>query len=148
MNIIHFKGESFCFRTNVLYYINASYKSFADPLLVIFEYIPNGDLLGYLKKSLNIDNDYHKDPHVKPQTSLTTLQLMKFSWQIADGMEYLSSKEVIFFKKKNLKGTNDFEFFSYLRNHLIFIPSVISMHVILSLFKNSEISRTVQKFLQ
>ena len=124
------------------------YKSFADPLLVIFEYIPNGDLLGYLKKSLNIDDDYHKDPHVKPQTSLTTLQFLKFSSQIADGMEYLSSKEVIFFKKKNRKGTNDFGFFSYLRNHFIFIPSVISMHVILSLFKNSEISRTVQKFLQ
>ena len=76
------------------------YKSFADPLLVIFEYIPNGDLLGYLKKSRNIDDDYHKDPHVKPQTSLTTLQFLKFSSQIADGMEYLSSKEVIFFKKK------------------------------------------------
>ena len=62
------------------------YKSFADPLLVIFEYIPNGDLLGYLKKSRN-----------------TTLQLMKFSWQIADGTEYLSFKEVIFFKKKKIE---------------------------------------------
>lgn len=69
-------------------------------MLVIIEHIPYGDLLGYLKKSRNIDDDYYSDPDVKPQTSLTSLQLMKFSWQVADGMKYLSSKKVIFFKKE------------------------------------------------
>lgn len=75
-------------------------KSFTDPLLVIIEHIPYGDLLGYLRKSRSINDDYYNDPDVKPQTSLTFLQLMKFSWQVADGMKYLSSKKVMFFKKK------------------------------------------------
>ena len=37
---------------------------------------------------------YFKDPDVKPQTSLTAQQLIRFAWQIADGMSYLSSKKV------------------------------------------------------
>ena len=34
---------------------------------------------------------YYKDPDIKPQTNLTSQQLIKFAWQIADGMSYLSS---------------------------------------------------------
>lgn len=67
----------------------------SDPLLVIIEHIPYGDLLGYLRKSRNVDDNYYSDPDVKLQTSLISLQLMKFSRQVADGMEYLSSKEII-----------------------------------------------------
>ncbi|XP_066025219.1 fibroblast growth factor receptor 4-like isoform X2 [Pocillopora verrucosa] len=67
----------------------------SDPLLVLIEYVPYGDLLGYLRKSRQLEDNYFKDPDIKPQTSLTSQQLMKFSWQVADGMHYLSSKNII-----------------------------------------------------
>lgn len=65
-----------------------------EPIHVIIEYVPYGDLLGYLRKSRGMNDIYYKDPDVKPQTSLTSQQLMKFSWQVADGMSYLSSRNV------------------------------------------------------
>ena len=67
---------------------------FLEPLLVLIEYVPYGDLLGYLRKSRGLNDTYYKDPDIKPQTSLTSQQLMKFAWQIADGMSYLSSNNV------------------------------------------------------
>ncbi|XP_078379646.1 uncharacterized protein LOC144662658 [Oculina patagonica] len=66
-----------------------------DPLLVLIEYVPFGDLLGYLRKSRGLNDTYFKDPDVKPQTTLTAEQLMKFAWQVADGMCYLSSRKII-----------------------------------------------------
>ena len=60
-----------------------------EPLLVLIEYVPYGDLLGYLRKSRGLNDTYYKDPDIKPTTSLTSQQLMKFAWQIADGMSYL-----------------------------------------------------------
>ena len=65
-----------------------------DPLLVLIEYVPYGDLLGYLRKSRGLNDTYFKDPDVKLQTNLTAEQLMRLAWQIADGMFYLSSKKV------------------------------------------------------
>ena len=65
-----------------------------DPLLVLIEYVPYGDLLGYLRKSRGLNDTYFKDPDVKPQTTLTAEQLMRFAWQVADGMLYLSSRKV------------------------------------------------------
>ena len=65
-----------------------------DPLFVLIEYVPFGDLLGYLRKSRGLNDTYYKDPDIKPQTNLTAEQLMKFAWQVADGMCYLSSKKV------------------------------------------------------
>jgi len=67
---------------------------FSEPLLVLIEYVPFGDLLGYLRKSRGLNDTYYKDPDIKPKTSLTSRRLMKFAWQIADGMSYLSSKRV------------------------------------------------------
>ena len=64
-----------------------------DPVLVLIEYVPFGDLLGYLRKSRGFKDTYFKDPDVKPQTSLSSLQLMNISWQLADGMAYLSSRK-------------------------------------------------------
>ena len=60
----------------------------------LIEYVPFGDLLGYLRKSRGLNDTYYKDPDIKPQSSLTSQQVMKFAWQIADGMSYLSSKLV------------------------------------------------------
>ena len=67
---------------------------FLEPLLVLIEYVPYGDLLGYLRKSRGLNDTYFKDPDIKPRTNLTSEQLMKFAWQIADGMSYLSSRSV------------------------------------------------------
>ncbi|XP_066024439.1 fibroblast growth factor receptor 2-like isoform X2 [Pocillopora verrucosa] len=67
----------------------------SEPLFVLIEYVPFGDLLGYLRKSRGLNDTYYKDPDIKPQTNLTAQQLMKFAWQIADGMSYLSSIPVI-----------------------------------------------------
>ncbi|PFX23726.1 Tyrosine kinase receptor Cad96Ca [Stylophora pistillata] len=67
----------------------------SEPLLVLIEYVPYGDLLGYLRKSRGLNDTYYKDPDIEPNTNLTSQQLMKFSWQIADGMSYLSSKSII-----------------------------------------------------
>ena len=61
---------------------------------MLIEYVPYGDLLGYLRKSRGLNDTYYKDPDIKPQTGLTSQQLMKFAWQIADGMSYLSSRSV------------------------------------------------------
>ena len=65
-----------------------------DPLLVLIEYVPYGDLLGYLRKSRGLNDTYFKDPDVKPQSNLTAEQLMRFAWRVADGMFYLSSRKV------------------------------------------------------
>lgn len=62
--------------------------------MVIIEYVPFGDLLGYLRKSRGLDDTYYNHLDAKPQTNLTSQQLMKMAWQIADGMSYLSSRNV------------------------------------------------------
>ncbi|XP_022800745.1 fibroblast growth factor receptor 2-like isoform X1 [Stylophora pistillata] len=67
----------------------------SEPLLVLIEYVPFGDLLGYLRKSRGLNDSYYKHPDIEPKTNLTSQQLMKFAWQIADGMSYLSSIPVI-----------------------------------------------------
>ena len=69
------------------------YALFSEPLLVLVEYVPYGDLLGYLRKSRGLNDTYYDDPDIKPKTSLTSQQLMKFAWQIADGMSYLSLRK-------------------------------------------------------
>ena len=69
------------------------YALFLEPLLVLIEYIPYGDLLGYLRKSRGLNDTYYEDQDIKPKTSLTSQQLVKFAWQIADGMSYLSLKK-------------------------------------------------------
>ncbi|KAL9964194.1 hypothetical protein ACROYT_G027792 [Oculina patagonica] len=66
-----------------------------DPLLVLIEYAPFGNLLGYLRKSRGLNDTCFKDPDVKPQTSLTAEQLIRFAWQVADGMFYLSSIKIL-----------------------------------------------------
>ena len=74
--------------------IACNYIILADPLLVLIEYIPYGDLLGFLRKSRGLKDNYYKNPDIKPKTTLTSQQLIQFAWQIADGMEFLSSNKV------------------------------------------------------
>ena len=62
--------------------------------MVMFEYIPYGDLLGFLKRSRGLDDQYFNDPDIKPTSSLTSEQLLKFAGEIADGMAYLEARKV------------------------------------------------------
>ena len=89
-----YKGNESKFTHSSLKQLFFNVDTFLEPLMVIIEYVPYGDLLGYLRKSRGLNDTYFKDPDIKPQTSLTSQQLMKFAWQIADGMSYLSSKSV------------------------------------------------------
>lgn len=61
---------------------------------MLIEYVPFGDLLGYLRKSRGLNYTCCKDLDIKPQTNFGSQKLMKFAWQMADGMSYLSSKYV------------------------------------------------------
>ncbi|XP_068690219.1 receptor-type tyrosine-protein phosphatase F-like [Montipora foliosa] len=61
--------------------------------ILIMEYLPCGDLLGYLRKSRGIsDKHYHGKLEVAP---LKTYDLMSFSNQIATGMVFLASRGII-----------------------------------------------------
>ncbi|XP_067044403.1 fibroblast growth factor receptor 1-like isoform X2 [Acropora muricata] len=63
--------------------------------LVVVEYAQYGDLLGYLRKSRGVHDNYYSDSSVKPRSTLTSKQLLKFAWEVSDGMEYLSMKKII-----------------------------------------------------
>lgn len=62
---------------------------------MLIEYVPFGDLLGFLRKSRGLNGTYFVDPDIKQQTNPMSQKLIKFVWQIAEGMSYLSSKSVI-----------------------------------------------------
>lgn len=61
---------------------------------MIIEYVPYGDLLGYLRRSRGVSDCYYDDPDIKPMTSLTSEEMLKFAWQISDGMRYISFNKV------------------------------------------------------
>ena len=63
--------------------------------MVLIEYVPYGDLLGFLRRSRGQKDDYYNTPDEKPKTHLTLQQLMKFALEIADGMTFLSSNNVM-----------------------------------------------------
>ena len=59
----------------------------------MLEYLPYGDLLGYLRKSRGIEDAYNTGER-RPSSALTEKDLLSFAWMIADGMNYLSTMEV------------------------------------------------------
>ena len=60
------------------------------------EYLPFGDLLGYLRKSRGHSDNYNKGDK-KPESKLTARDLLSFAWMIADGMQYLAKMQVIWY---------------------------------------------------
>lgn len=82
-------------RLTVLHDLFESLPHCVDGPFVIIEYVPFGDLLGYLRRSRGVSDCYYDDPDIKPTTSLTSEQMLKFAWQISDGMRYISSKKVL-----------------------------------------------------
>ena len=57
------------------------------------EYLPYGDLLGYLRKSRGINDNYNTGEK-RPNSRLTEKDLLSFAWMIADGMNYLATMKV------------------------------------------------------
>ena len=64
-----------------------------DPLLIVLEYLPYGDLLGYLRKSRGHSDSYNTGEK-KPASKLTAKDLLSFAWMIADGMHFLAKMKV------------------------------------------------------
>ena len=75
-------------------YFESSFNHSIENPYVIIEYVPYGDLLGYLRRSRGLHDCYYEYPEIKPATYLTSEQILTFAWQIADGMQYISSKRV------------------------------------------------------
>ena len=75
-------------------YFESSFHHSIENPYVIIEYVPYGDLLGYLRRSRGLHDCYYEYPEIKPTTNLTSEQILTFAWQIADGMQYISSKRV------------------------------------------------------
>ncbi|XP_068720263.1 tyrosine kinase receptor Cad96Ca-like isoform X2 [Montipora capricornis] len=68
-------------------------KCFSLHPILIMEYLPRGDLLGYLRKSRGIFDKYYRGKLQVAQ--LGTYDLMSFSNQIATGMVFLASRGII-----------------------------------------------------
>ena len=64
-----------------------------DPVLIVLEYLPYGDLLGYLRKSRGMEDTYNTGEK-RPNSTLSEKDLLSFAWMIADGMNYLSTMKV------------------------------------------------------
>lgn len=71
-------------------------KTFSEPIFIILEYISNGKLLSYLR-SHRADGTYYNQ---SSQTSdefkekLSSSDLISFAYQVAKGMEFISSHGV------------------------------------------------------
>ena len=61
----------------------------------MLEYLPYGDLLGYLRISRGHSDSYNSGEK-KPTSRLTAKDLLSFAWMIADGMMYLADMKVRF----------------------------------------------------
>ena len=73
------------------------FSVFIEPLLVVIGFVPFGDLLGYLRKSRGKDDRYFNDPDIKPQTNLTSKELLRFARDVACGMEFFALNKVSVF---------------------------------------------------
>ncbi|CAB4028798.1 proto-oncogene tyrosine- kinase receptor Ret-like, partial [Paramuricea clavata] len=78
---------------NVVSLIGAVLNEVNCPFVVV-EFVPFGDLLGYLRKVRGVQDSCYFDADHQPKTKLCTSQeLMKFAIESAQGMEYLSMKK-------------------------------------------------------
>ncbi|EDO36551.1 predicted protein [Nematostella vectensis] len=63
-----------------------------EPMFLIVEYLPYGDLLHYLRKRRGKSIDMDVMSVKEEDDVLTSGDLMAFAWQVAQGMEYLSKR--------------------------------------------------------
>ena len=62
-------------------------------MLIILEYLPYGDLLGFLRRSRGKEDKFTTG-ELRPNSSLKSNDLLKIAWMIADGMAFLARKKV------------------------------------------------------
>ena len=67
---------------------------FAEPYLLVMEYVMFGKLLEFLREQRSKNNYYNFS---SDNDHLTSRDLTKFAFQIANGCEYLQSKGVSYF---------------------------------------------------
>ncbi|XP_064401936.1 uncharacterized protein LOC135347802 isoform X2 [Halichondria panicea] len=100
------ENEYSCFVVNMVGCVTAR-----EPFLLVLEYVRHGDLLKYLRAmKAKLRNTQIASPYLEPQGAYSTLSpkdiyedlelledkdLLEFSRQIAAGMEYLSSLDII-----------------------------------------------------
>ena len=63
------------------------------PMMLVLEYTPYGDVLGYLRKSRGVEDQFYCSPECCQQ-EVTSYDLLSFAQQIASGMSFLASKKV------------------------------------------------------
>ena len=61
--------------------------------MIIMEYTPYGDLLGFMRKSRGME-DRHRIGEQLNVTELSNYDLVKFAQQVACGMQFLKSRGV------------------------------------------------------
>ncbi len=90
----------------VIKIIVSKYSLFADPMLLVMDFAPMGNLLNFLRANR------HVTPHQMMSSShvtLTNRHQVVFALHVANGMAYISSKEVhklFIFSKYHTINTN------------------------------------------
>ncbi|XP_072166114.1 tyrosine kinase receptor Cad96Ca-like [Diadema setosum] len=67
----------------------------SDPWYLIMEYLPNGNLQGYLRQIRTGESSAPEYKNIRKMTNIPPNDLLTFGVQIARGMEYLASKACI-----------------------------------------------------
>ena len=67
---------------------------YTEPPLLILEFVPYGDLLGYLKKSRGETDNYYNLKSAENPRKIPAQQLYRFASDIARGMEFISANQV------------------------------------------------------
>ena len=67
--------------------------SISDNLTIIMEYVPCGDLLGYLRSSRGLHDEHYKSEK-SPINDLSSVELMSFAEQVASAMVHLERHKV------------------------------------------------------
>ena len=65
----------------------------SEPVTLIMEYLPHGDLLGYLRNSRRLKDKFYLAAE-EIDVELTTYDLLSFAKQVASGMSFLASMKV------------------------------------------------------
>ncbi|XP_066024802.1 fibroblast growth factor receptor 1-like isoform X2 [Pocillopora verrucosa] len=68
--------------------------STCTPMMLVLEYAPYGDVLGYLRKSRGVEDQFYCSPECCQQ-EVTSYDLLSFAQQIASGMSFLASKKIL-----------------------------------------------------
>ncbi|CAH1269110.1 FGFR1 [Branchiostoma lanceolatum] len=69
------------------------YCTKSDPVMLVVEYVPNGDLLTFLRKDRTTRNVTYANLHTESRT-LQNTDLISFAWQVSKGMCYLASMQI------------------------------------------------------